>query len=58
MEMRIEAKDYLGWSIFRESDLLRVFVIHSGGQPAVSHGRQQPALLEEKENNLSILEKH
>lgn len=56
--MRIEAKDYLGWSIFRESDLLRVFVIHSGGQPAVSHGRQQPALLEEKENNLSILEKH
>lgn len=41
MEMRIEAKDHVGWFIFRESDLLRVFVIHSGGQLAVSHGRHQ-----------------
>ena len=41
MEMRIEAKHHLGQSIFRESDLLRVFVIHSGGQPALSPGRHQ-----------------
>lgn len=39
METTIEGKDHLGWSIFKESDLLRVFVIHSEGQPAVNHGR-------------------
>lgn len=39
--MGTEAEDHLGWSIFREHDLLRVFVAHSGGQPAVSHGRHQ-----------------
>lgn len=39
VELRIKAKDHRGGLFLEKNYLLRVFVIHSGGQPAMSHGR-------------------